>query len=141
MGFDFIKGNTAIAYFEKVCGSNVGLKLPLHEGVNFIGRDESRCEYTNLKKLSGIIEGAQIYIKIENKNVYIADATSTNQSFIFNKNILLESSWKELNHHKEKSTQVQYERYETKISDRTWYKIKEEDIIFHLYGCWVISLI
>lgn len=134
----FFKDNLkAIAYLEKVHGSHIGLKLPLHEGINFIGRAENRCEYNNRDELLGIIEAAQFYIRMD-KEISITDATSTYQSKIFRGAKVDHNSYDELCKRKDYIL-VDHEKYGTPPKNRNWYQLNQKDIVYHTYGCWLLK--
>jgi hypothetical protein len=81
MKFTFRKPHETIGWLEFQSMNRKGIQLPLHKGINLIGKGlEDFCEYNERDELRGIVEQSQVIIRIDEKGCWIADATSTNQT-------------------------------------------------------------
>ena len=81
MKFTFRKPKEMIAWLEFQSMDHKGVILPLHYGINHIGKSvKGYCLYNERKQLRGIVEQAQVFIRINNDGSWVTDATSTNQS-------------------------------------------------------------
>lgn len=115
---EFTHNLEPVGYLVMVEGRMPGLRIPFHQGVTFIGK--SRTEFKNPEQLVGIVEAAQIYIRYEDGRCWVTDASSTNQTSVFDH---------ELPH------QAVYDA----LDDRAWYEVFPADELRHIYGKWRVE--
>ena len=81
MKFTFRKSRKTIGWLAFQSMDKNGVCLPLHKGVNFIGKGlEDFCEYNERDQLDGIVEQSQVLLQINQDGCSVADFTSTNQT-------------------------------------------------------------
>ena len=122
---------------ELTDGSRAGLRLPLREGLTFVGRAIGRCEYDERTALAGVVEAAQVFVRVEGGRVWVTDATSTNQSVI-------ERRADAGTVDGEKTGEVEtlpHEPFATPLSSRRWVELQPGDVLRHAYGRWRVILL
>lgn len=141
--FTLLSGLDAEAYLLQVCGEHPGVKLPLQRGLNPLIRVKGACQYRERDALRGIIEAAQILLRLEGPEAWVADATSTNQTFLvrepasdagrywqaYRGGALKPSS---------KVTEIVWESPRPP-AERRWYPLTSSDLLVHMYGCWTLD--
>ena len=132
------------------------MQLPLHKGVNFIGRGiQEFCPYNERKLLQGVLEQSQVFIRIEEEALSIRDASSTNQSFLIRgasahhirTNIDREyDEFRSCLYHfgskKERSkglypkdiTEIPWQGLGISEKGQQWIKLDYGDVLWHFYG-------
>lgn len=132
---EFVDPQVIVGYLEMIQGHAPGFRFPFHEGVTFIGRAEGRCEVEPWKKLTAVVEAAQVRIKWDGR-CWITGAAYTNPSYLIQKAFLQQYSLEELELSSEYVTMIEHERYGSPLEERTWHEVEPGDMLWHGYGCW-----
>ena len=129
MTIEFAQPCRIAGHLEQIEGQHVGVRIPFRYGITFIGSSRACSEYLHPEQLRGIIEAAQIYIKMD-EGCAITDATSTNSSSLTRRLPSKEG---------ETVIEIPYEAFDTELDDRRWMRVYPEDVLCHVYGRWRFS--
>ncbi len=136
--FQFLREREIVGWLEQVAGWNVGVCLPLCDGITFIGRDPARCEFRERQALAGIVEGAQIFLRVRGDRCWVTDATSTNATTLVRQRSAALYLAGRAQAGCEDVVPIGHEGFATGLRDRRWVQVCPGDLLAHPYGCWLV---
>ena len=161
MEFTFRKPHKIIGWLEFYSMDQKGVKLPLHEGYNFIGKGlENFCEYNERNQLQGIVEQSQVIVKINSEGCAITDFTSTNQTVlirgqsativsqqlqqsyeVFKKSIYFNEGSLPYGVASKDIKKIPWQALDINIKDRVFLPLHNADVLCHFYGFMIVRIL
>lgn len=136
--FEFSQKHDRIGHLEQLAGNHVGICLPIHFGITFIGRQVSACEFRDRESLAGVIEAAQVLLKVDATGWHATDATSTNQTSLVRQRHAEAFLAGAMSRPSDDIIELPHESFETQYSARRWVRVFGGDLLVHPYGSWSV---
>ncbi len=147
--FELADARNVVGSLVSVLGGHAGTRLRLRRGVTFIGRQRGLCEYLDRDSLAGVVEAAQVYVRVDGRRVFVTDATSTNPCALvrrahagpFLEGARTAASLAQAPPVDEAGiVPVAHEPFGRPRDERRWVEVHPGDLLLHVYGGWVIEL-